>query len=176
PALAQRHARGRKHNDGGTVLEPAHLLALGQLSVAVDTVRPPVAQVQPHIEEPQPDTGNQDGRDGYQCDQMTAAAQAALDGRPLVLAEETLDALEGDGVDVPGVARNVGHPLHPKVLRSVESVVHAGRQAEGHIRAIAITGCQLRIPEEIHDRVRKTLRLQYGPIEHAARSTDDSVA
>jgi len=102
--------------------------------------------------------------------------QPALDGRPLVLAEQPLYAFQGDGVDVPGIARNVRYPLNTQVVRCVESVIHAGSQPECHVRAVAVTGRQLGVADEVGHGIGKPLRLQYHAIEHLAGGTDDSIA
>jgi UDP-2,3-diacylglucosamine pyrophosphatase LpxH len=64
--VAQGKPRGRKNDDGGAVLEPAHLLALGEARVALDAVGSAIAQVQQHVEEVQADAGDQDRGDRHQ--------------------------------------------------------------------------------------------------------------
>lgn len=50
-SLAQGGAVGRKHDDGGAVLEPAHLVPSAQAHIAGDDIGPAVTQMQQHIEE-----------------------------------------------------------------------------------------------------------------------------
>jgi UDP-2,3-diacylglucosamine pyrophosphatase LpxH len=59
-ALAQGEACRREHDDRGPVLEPAHLLALAKGRVAGDPVGPPIAKVQQHVEEMEPDARDED--------------------------------------------------------------------------------------------------------------------
>src|SRR6267142_323956 len=62
--LAQRYPRRRKHDDGGTMLEPAHFLPPAQTHLAGDDIGPAVAQVQQHVEKFQAHAGDQDRRHG----------------------------------------------------------------------------------------------------------------
>ena len=66
----------------------------------------------------------------------------AVERRPqdgaLVLAEQLLDALERDRVDVPGVAGDVGHLLDAAVMRRVEAVIHARGQPQRDVAAVAV--------------------------------------
>ena len=49
-SLTEGSALGRKHEDGGTMFEPAHLFPSVQAHVAGDDIGPAVAQMQQHIE------------------------------------------------------------------------------------------------------------------------------
>ena len=112
-AVAQREALGGEDDDGRAVLEPAHLLALGETRAAGDDVGAAIAEVQQHVEEMQADAGDQDGGDRHQHDALAAGGQRGFDQRALVLAEQLFDALQRDRIDVPGVAGNVGHLAAP---------------------------------------------------------------
>src|SRR4249920_228225 len=56
----------RQHDDGRAVLEPAEFVTLLHLSVARKHRRPPALRIEGHIEEMQPDAGDQNGGDWYQ--------------------------------------------------------------------------------------------------------------
>ena len=92
--------------------------------VAVDRRGAAIVHVHHDIEEVQADAGDQDRRHRHQGDEV-AAGEPGADHRPLVLAEQSLDALERDRIDVPGVAGDVGDPLDRAVMRRMEAVVHA---------------------------------------------------
>src|ERR1700716_1753062 len=49
-SFAQGCAPRRKHDDGGTMFEPAHLFSPAQSDVAGDDIGPAVAQMQQHVE------------------------------------------------------------------------------------------------------------------------------
>src|ERR1700730_2814968 len=53
-ALAQREAVGREHDDGRAVLEPTHLVALAEDSVAGHHVRPAMLEAQQGIQDEHP--------------------------------------------------------------------------------------------------------------------------
>ena len=72
-----------------------------------------------------------------------ARGQPAADDRALVLAEQPLDALQRDRIDVPGVARDVVDLLHAAVVGRMEAVVHARGQAQRHVLAAAVVAHQL---------------------------------
>ena len=82
-----------------------------------------IAQTRQEVE---PDARDQNGGDRHQRDDV-AGGEPHAQHRALVLAEQLLDALERDRIHVPGVARNVGHPLDPAVMRGVKAVIHARR-------------------------------------------------
>ena len=75
---------------------------------------------------------------GTSVTSWSAGRQARAQHGALVLAEQPLDALERDRVDVPGVAGDVGDLLDAAVVRRVEAVVHAGRQPQRHVAAVAV--------------------------------------
>src|SRR4029077_18162350 len=96
--------------------------------------------------------------------------------RAVFLAEWPLDALKGDRIDVPGIAGDVDHLLDPAVMRCMEAVVHAGRQAQRDIAAVAVRLDQCAIAEQILQRVGKTLGLIELSAGDRAASADDGVA
>ena len=88
-----------------------------------------------------------------QCSRMLATRMAAtgtrvtalppaVERRPhhraLVLAEQALDALERDRIDVPGIAGDVDDLLDPAIVRRVEAVIHARRQPQRDVTAVAV--------------------------------------
>ena len=85
--------------------------------------------VEHEIEEMQADARHQNGRDRHQR-QRVAGFQPCADHRALVLAEQPLDPLQRDRIDVPGVAMDQRDPLDMRVMRRVEAVIHARRQPQ----------------------------------------------
>jgi len=159
------------------VLEPAHLLALGQRRVAGDLVGALIAQVQPHVDEAQPQAGDEDRRDRHQQHRVAGGAQARADQRALVAAEQALHARQRDRVHVPGVAAHVGDVLHRQVVRRMEAVVHRRRQPQRHVAGVAIRGRQRRVAaEQLGQGVRKALGLQHLAVAHATARPHDRVA
>jgi len=58
--------------------QTTHLFALGHPGIALDPVRALISQMQPYIQEAQPDAGHQDGRHGHEGDGLPGALQAAF--------------------------------------------------------------------------------------------------
>ena len=73
-------------------------------------------RVERHGETVQPDAGDQDRGDRHQGHAI-AVAQPSLDHRALVLAEQPLDPLQRDRIDVPGVPGNVSDPFDAQIMR-----------------------------------------------------------
>ena len=48
-----------------------------------------------------------------------------LKHRPLVLAEQPLDPLQRDRIDVPDIAMDERDPLDPAVVRRMKAMIHA---------------------------------------------------
>ena len=71
-----RSSGGREHDDCRPELEPAHLLALAKGRVASDHVGAGIAEVQQHVQEVQPDAGDEDRRDRHERDELARARQA----------------------------------------------------------------------------------------------------
>ena len=120
------------------MLEPAHFFPLQVRGKTPHDVGATVAQVQQHIDEVQPDAGNQYGGHRHQGQRAFVLGQAHFNHGTLVLAKQALHALQGNGVDVPGVARDVGDTLHQPVSRGMKAVIHAGRQTQGHVLAVRV--------------------------------------
>ncbi len=124
----------------------------------------------------QANAGDQDRRHRHQGDEMTGAAQPRADHRAFVLAEQLFYAPERDRIDVPGVARNVGHMLDRAVVRRVEAVIHARGEAERDIAAVPVGLDQRRVIQQIPQRIGKTLGLQRIGAVEAPAGADDAVA
>ncbi len=138
----------REHDDGRAVFEPAHFLAFAHGGVAGNDVRAPIAQVQQHVEKLEANARDQDGRHRHQGEQR-ARRQAAADDGPLVLAEQPLDPLERDGIDVPGVARDVIHLLDAAIVGRVKAVVHARGEPQGRELAAAVVAHEFLIAQQV---------------------------
>ncbi len=93
-------------------------------------VRPLMLQVQRSIETVHADAGNQNGGHGDQRHRLSVGRKLGRDHGALVLAEQALDPLQRDRVDVPGIAGDVDHALDAAVVRCMEAVVHARCQAQ----------------------------------------------
>ena len=72
----------------------------------------------------QPNACDQDRCHRHQG-QRFAGCQPRLNHRPFILAEQPLDPLQRDRIDVPYIAMNEGDPLDPAVMRRVKAMVHA---------------------------------------------------
>ena len=104
------------------------------------------------------------------------ACERGADHRALVLAEQPLDPLERDRIDVPGVAGNVGDLIDAAVVRRVEAVVHARGQPQGHVAAVAVGLDQVAVAQQILQRVGKALGLIEARAGNRAAGADDGVA
>ena len=139
-------------------------------------VRPAVLEVQQHVEKMQADAGDQHRCDGYQGNEMSAGIQSGADHRALVLAEQFLDALQGDRVDVPGVARDVGDLHDRAVVRRVKAVVHAGRNSQRDVAAVAVALDEFGIAEQVEQGVGKAFGLYHLRVLDTAARADDCIA
>ena len=74
-SLGEAHPRRHEGNDGGAVLEPAHLLAALEPCGARDVVGSAIPQVQQHVQEVQADARDQDGGDRHQRDEVRPRAR-----------------------------------------------------------------------------------------------------
>ena len=118
----------------------------------------------------------QDRGNRHQGHGLAAGGERRPQYRALVLAEQTLDPLERDRIDVPGVAGDVGDLVDAAIMRRVEAVIHARFQPQRHIAAVAMGFDSSRIAQQVLQRVRKTLGLiEFGAFDRAA-GTDDRVA
>src|SRR5262249_52437986 len=84
--------------------------------------------------------------------------------------------LESDRIHVPRVPRDVGDFLDPAVQRRVEAVIHARREPQRYVRAVAILRLKRGIRDEIGELVRKSLGLKDPRPFDSAAGPDDRVA
>src|SRR2546430_1244816 len=105
------------------MLEPAELIALADGGIARKDSCARLARLQHEIEKMQADARDQHRRNRDQGDGF-AGLQTAADDRTLVLAKQTLDALQRDRVDVPAIAEDGSHLLDPAIMRRVKAVIH----------------------------------------------------
>src|SRR3984957_9607929 len=89
----------RQHDDGRAMLEPSHLIALVHADVAGKHRRPARLRIQRAVDAMQAEACHQNGGDRHNR-QRLARSETRLDHRAFVLAEETLDPLQRDRVDV----------------------------------------------------------------------------
>ena len=158
------------------MLEPAEFLAFPETCVAVDLAGAAVVHVHRHIEKMQADTGHQDRGDRYQGHQMTGSPKPRTDHRTLVLAEQFLDTSERDRIDVPGVARDVGHVLDDTIVRRVEAVIHARSKPERDIEPVTVGLDQRRVVQQIAQGIGKSLGLKRFDAVDGPTGTDDAIA
>src|SRR6202043_1717819 len=111
-----------EQDDGRSVLEPAHFLALSKIGAARKGDGPAVLEIESDIEEMQADAGNKHRRDGNHGYDVAAAAQPRPQPRAFVLAVDLLDPPQCGGIDVPGVAGDVGDVLDAAIVRCVETM------------------------------------------------------
>ena len=102
--------------------------------------------------------------------------QPAANHGALVPAKEPLDPLKRDGIDVPGVPRDVIHLFHPAVVRRVKAVVHARGQPQGRVPAVAVVADQFVVAQKVVQGIRKPLGLHDPALHHVAEGADQPVA
>lgn len=160
------------------MLEPPHFFALAIGMVAVDFVGAAVAQMQQDIHRMQAHAGHQDcghGHDQERC----AIGQTHVQHGALVFAEQLLHALESDGINVPGVAGNIGHVLQGAISRGMKAVVHAGGQAQGDERTAfenaGPRGTGRRTPEQAVQGIGKAFCLINLSVLNAAAGANDGI-
>ena len=96
--------------------------------------------------------------------------------RALILAEQFGDAVERDRIDVPCVAGNVNDLVDDAVVWRMEAVIHAGRQPQRNVLAVAIELDELRVDQQILQRVGKSFGLdQLVPVDPSA-GADNRIA
>ena len=129
--------------------------------------RPPALRVEHDVEEMQADAGDQNRGDRHQR-QRLAACRRVSNHRALVLAEQPLDPLQRDRIDVPDVAMDERDLLDPAIIWRVEAVIHARRQPQGDEAAVAVPLDQRGIAEQIEQRIGRALDLeQFGVLDPA---------
>ncbi len=158
------------------MLEPAHLVPLPEIHVAVELVRTAMARMQQRRDEVQSQAGDQHRGDGHNRQRPAAAIQARADDRPFVSAEDALDAGKRVRVNVPDVAGKVRHVRNTAVVRGVEPVVHAGREPQRHVGPRGELLRQRGVAQKFLQRVARALRLQRHPSFHRTAGADDGVA
>ncbi len=87
----------------------------------------------------QANAGDEDCRDHNQSHSMATRQRHPHDGA-FVLAEQTLDAFQRDRIDVPSITGIVNHLIDQTIMRRMEAVIHARREAQRDVAAIAV-GC-----------------------------------
>ena len=106
---------------------------------------------------------------------MIGGAQCHFQNGAFVFAKQSLDPPQGDRIDVPGIAGNVGHLFDPAIMRCMESVVHARCQSQRHVAAVATLLDQMGVAQKIVQRVGKALDLMEGGVSDGAAGADDRV-
>src|SRR5712671_1444396 len=101
--IAKLEVTGREQDDSRSMLEPAELVSLVHPGVARKYTRPRGLRIEDDVKEMQADAGLENCRDRHQGQRFTGS-QAGSNDRPLVLAEQPLNAFQRDRIDVPGVA------------------------------------------------------------------------
>ena len=117
-----------------------------------------------HVEAVQPDAGDQDRRHRHQRDQRGRSPPAACAGS----ARSFLQNSRSTRLSVIGLVfqvspGDVGDLLDGAVVGRVEAVVHAGRQPQRDVAAVAVELDQLGIAQQVLQRVGEALGLdQHG--------------
>src|SRR5262249_36626107 len=174
--FAQWKNVGREHDDRRAVLEPAHLVAFPERSVAGDHIGARVFEAQHDVEKMQANTGDEHGRDRHQGHRVSAGGETRAQQRAFILAEQLLDPAQLHWIYMPGVARHVGHSIDAAIVRRVETVVHARGQPQRRIAAVAVRVDQIVVAQQILQRVGESLDLIEAGAGDAAAGADDRVA
>ncbi len=95
--------------------------------VAGNDIRTAMLEVEQHVRKCSLMLATRMAATGTSVTTCSLAASLVRKHGALILAEQLLDAFERDRIDVPGVARNVGHLLDAAVMRRMKTMVHAGR-------------------------------------------------
>ena len=77
-------AIGHKHDDGRSMLKPAHLIALFEIGVAGEIIGATILQIEICLEAMQPDAGNQYGRNRHKRNHVTCIGQFGPQQRSFV--------------------------------------------------------------------------------------------
>ncbi len=85
-------------------------VALAHIRVTHEFRRPLGLGIEHHVEAMQADAGDENRRHRNQRQRLTGR-KVSLDHRALILAEQPLDPLQRDWIDVPGVAMDERHLL-----------------------------------------------------------------
>src|ERR1700722_7895089 len=173
--IRQPEPQRSQHYDSGAVLEPPHFFAALQRSITGHHIGPAIAQMQQHIEEAQSDTRHQDGRHRHQRQDLLGS-EPAPDAGAFVLAEQPVDAFQRNGIDVPGVTGNIVDLFHPAISRRVKSVVHARGQPQRCVLPAFVVLRQLRVRQQLAERVEKAFRLQERALLDGAAPADQAIA
>ena len=124
----------------------------------------------------QPDAGHQDRGHRDQRDESAVPRQSGLDDGSFVLAEELLHPSDGDGIRVPGVAGDIGHLFNLAIVGRVKAMIHARRQPQRDVAAVAVQAHELVVDQEILQGIGKTLGLDQLIPHDGTRAPDDGVA
>src|SRR6516165_9896996 len=157
--LMQREAVGGEDDDGRSVLEPTYFLPFPERRVAGDDIGSAMLEAEQHVEKVQADAGDKHGRDRDQRNGVAAGGQSRAQQRAFVLAEQLFDPPQRDRIDVPGVARDISHLIDAAIVRRVETMIHARRQTQRHVAAVAMSIGEHAIAEQLRQGVGKTLDL-----------------
>ena len=98
-----------------------------------------------------------------------AGRQTRADHRALVLAEQPLDPLQRDRIDVPDVAMDQRDALDMRVIRRVEAVIHARGQPQRDEASVAVLLDQRGIAEQIEQRIGRALDLEQLGVARSGR-------
>lgn len=166
---------GEKTNNGGAVLEVTHFFALAEVGAAGNTVGTAVLELERVLKEVQLNAGDQNGGDRHQRHAQAAVVEAQINDGAFVFAVKPFDAFEGDRIDIPSIARNVGDAVDMAVVRGVKAMVHGGLEAQGDVGAVAVAVDQIGLGEQVLEAVRETLGLIKGGAFDLAERADDGV-
>src|SRR5208283_936568 len=163
PALdswIERKSLRREDDDRRAVLKPAHKLALAQIRVAGKNFRSLVIDSERHVEELEAHAGDEHRSDRREGDCVPRRGEPAPNHRALVLAEELLDAPQGDGIDVPYVARDIGHLIDMALMRRMEAMIHARHQPQGGVAAVTVSLDELSVLQKLANVIGRAFDLQ----------------
>lgn len=124
----------------------------------------------------QSNAGDQHCGDRDECKGLPPGLNLATNGGPFIFTEQLFYSLEGDRVDVPSVAGNVGHMTDVAVVRCMKSVIHVGAKSERDITSTLILCCIVTVPEQFCHRIREAFCLKNLLPLHDPAFADNRIA
>src|SRR5262249_6913104 len=138
-SVGKFESAGSEHQNSRAVLEVTKLLSLRKALVTVDFSSATVPEIERRTDEMQPDTGDQNRGDGHERQERVRRGQFKRQNGALILAEEFFNAVERDGIDIPGISGDVSHAADRAVARRVETVIHTCAETKRDELAAPVT-------------------------------------
>src|SRR5262245_55313042 len=140
---------GGEHHDGRAIFEVAQLLPLNECCVAWDFGSAAVFEIERGGKKLKTDARHQNSGNRDQRQIRARVGKLQWQDRALIPAEELLDSLQRDGIDVPGISRNVSHATDSGVAGRVKAVVHASAKTQSDELPSAVSCHESVVAEEV---------------------------